>query len=82
MIGLSLPLAYPFLRLGRKNFILGSILIILGWYVQDISVEHSWLLWLGLGSSRLLFSGLYPNAPLVRGGFVWCGLGRTAISGI
>ena len=63
MIGLSLPLAYPFLRLGRKNFILGSILIILGWYVQDISVGHYWLLWLGLAPPDFYSLDYIPMLP-------------------
>ena len=63
MIGLSLLLAYPFLRLGRKNFILGSILIILGWYVQDISVDHYWLLWLGLAPPGFYSLDYIPLIP-------------------
>ena len=63
MIGLSLPLAYPFLRLGRKNFILGSILIILGWYVQDISVDHYWLLWLGIAPPDFYSLDYIPLLP-------------------
>ena len=63
MIGLSLPLAYPFLRQGRKNFILGSILIILGWYVQDISVDHYWLLWLGIAPPDFYSLDYIPLLP-------------------
>ena len=63
MIGLSLPLAYPFLRQGRKNFILGSILIILGLYVQDISVDRSWLLWLGLAPASFYSLDYVPLLP-------------------
>ena len=63
MIGLSLLLAYPFLRLGRKNFIFGSVLIILGFYVQDISVEHYWLLWLGLAPPNFYSLDYIPMLP-------------------
>ena len=73
MIGLSLPLAYPFLRLGRKNFILGSILIILGGYVQDISVDHSWLFWLGLAPPDFYSLDYIPMLPWF--GVVLCGVG-------
>jgi len=38
LIGLSLLLAYPFLGMGWKNFILGSILIILGLYVPETAI--------------------------------------------
>lgn len=62
LIGLSLLLAYPFLRMGWKNFILGSILIILGLYVQEISVDHYWLPWLGLVLYGVGLGGLvYPG---------------------
>ena len=82
MIGLSLLLAYPFLRLGRKNFIFGSILIILGWYVQDISVEHYWLLWLGLAPPDFYSLDYIPMLPWFGVVLVWCGLGRPALSRI
>ncbi len=75
MIGLSLLLAYPFLRLGRKNFILGSILIILGWYVQDISVDHYWLLWLGLAPPDFYSLDYIPMLPWFGVVFYGVGLG-------
>lgn len=63
MIGLSLLLAYPFLGMGWKNFIFGSVLIILGLYVQDISVEHYWLLWLGLAPAGFYSLDYVPLLP-------------------
>ena len=63
LIGLSLLLAYPFLGMGWKNFIFGSVLIILGLYVQDISVEHYWLLWLGLAPAGFYSLDYVPVLP-------------------
>ena len=63
LIGLSLLLAYPFLGMGWKNFILGSILIILGLYVPEISVEHFWLLWLGLAPPEFYSLDYVPLLP-------------------
>jgi uncharacterized membrane protein len=48
LIGLSLLLAYPFLRLKRANVILGLLFIIFGIYLQNISVGFPWLLWLSV----------------------------------
>ena len=63
LIGLSLLLAYPFLGMGWKNFILGSILIILGLYVPEISVEHFWLLWLGMAPPEFYSLDYVPLLP-------------------
>ena len=63
LIGLSLLLAYPFLGMGWKNFIFGSVLIILGLYVPEISVEHYWLLWLGLAPPGFYSLDYVPLLP-------------------
>jgi len=63
LIGLSLLLAYPFLGMEWKNFILGSILIILSLYVPEISVENYWLLWLGLAPAGFYSLDYVPVLP-------------------
>lgn len=63
LIGLSLLLAYPFLDMGWKNFILGLILIILGLQLPSISVEHYWLLWLGLSPPGFYSLDYVPLLP-------------------
>jgi uncharacterized membrane protein len=63
LIGLSLLLAYPFLGMEWKNFILGSILIILSLYVQEIRVDHYWLLWLGLAPPDFYSLDYVPVLP-------------------
>ena len=63
LIGLSLLLAYPFLGMGWANFIVGSVLIILGWQVQEISMDHCWLLWLGLAPPNFYSLDYVPLLP-------------------
>ena len=48
LIGLSLLLTYPFLGMGRLNFLWGTLIIIAGLYLPSLAVDHLWLLWLGL----------------------------------
>jgi uncharacterized membrane protein len=48
LIGISLLLAHPFLRLHGVNLIFGLFIILLGLYIQNRSVDFPWLLWLGL----------------------------------
>ena len=73
MIGLSLLLAYPFLGMGWKNFIFGSVLIIQGLYVPEISVEHYWLLWLGLAPAGFYSLDYVPLLP-------WFGVVRLGLA--
>lgn len=48
LIGISLLLAYTFLGLHSMNFVLGLLFILFGLYLQDLSVDFPWLIWLGL----------------------------------
>ena len=63
LIGLSLLLGYPFLRLHRANFIFGLLFILLGIYLQNISVSFPWLLWLGLAPADLYSVDYFPVFP-------------------
>jgi uncharacterized membrane protein len=47
LIGVSIILAYPFLEVRLPNVVLGIGCIILGLYLRNFSVDHSWLVWLG-----------------------------------
>jgi len=47
LIGLSIILAYPLLKYEKLNLYLGTILMILGWYLSTLRFDFSWLLWLG-----------------------------------
>jgi len=48
LISISILLAYPLLRLGRMNILLGLAAILLGLYIQELDVDFFWLIWLGL----------------------------------
>jgi uncharacterized membrane protein len=63
LIGVSLILACPFLRLGEANGFLGLLVILIGLYLQSVSVGYPWLLWLGLspvGFYSLDYLPLFP----------------------
>jgi uncharacterized membrane protein len=73
LIGLSLLLAYPFLRLQKANFIFGLLFILLGLYLQNISVGFPWLLWLGLTPAGFYSVDYFPVFPWF--GMILAGMG-------
>ena len=62
LIGASIVLAYPFLRLKLANVALGLICIAIGLYLHDFSAAHPWLAWLGIrpNSFMLDYWPLFP----------------------
>lgn len=62
-IGLSIILAYPFLRLRLPNLLIGLILIALGTYLNGRTFTFPWLMWLGLVPERLTSVDYYPLIP-------------------
>ena len=76
LIGLSLLLAYPFLRLQRANIIFGLLFILLGIYLQTVSVDYPWLLWLGLAPPDFYSVDYFPVFPWFGLILVGMGLGR------
>jgi uncharacterized membrane protein len=63
LIGLSLLLAYPFLNLQKANFVFGVALILLGKYLEGISVGFPWLLWMGLAPANFYSVDYFPVFP-------------------
>lgn len=81
LIGLSLLLTYPFLRLQRYNFIFGFLFILLGIYLQTTSVEYPWFLWLGLAPRTFYSVDYFPVFPWIGVILIGMGLGNLLYPG-
>ncbi|WP_292484578.1 heparan-alpha-glucosaminide N-acetyltransferase [Methanohalobium sp.] len=62
-IGISIILAYPFLRFKSMNLLLGLLFIFLGSYLQTFSVDFPWLLWLGFVPEGFYTFDYFPLFP-------------------
>jgi uncharacterized membrane protein len=62
-IGVSIILAYPFLKWRWPNLLIALALIALGAYLSGRTVTFSWLMWLGLVPERLTSVDYYPLLP-------------------
>ncbi|MFH1364209.1 MAG: heparan-alpha-glucosaminide N-acetyltransferase [Candidatus Aenigmatarchaeota archaeon] len=63
LIGLSIILAYPLLRLKYVNLVLGLILIYLGSLIQAVTYNQPWFFWLGTNQNFLLTVDYTPVIP-------------------
>lgn len=64
LIGLSIPLAYPFLRLEYWNLVVGLIVVAVGFFLlRNVWVDYPWLLWLGLQAEGIVSSDYRPLLP-------------------
>ncbi len=63
LIGVSLLLAYPFLRIHVANFIFGLLFIFVGLSLQNLRVDFPWLLWLGLAPMDFRSVDYFPLFP-------------------
>jgi uncharacterized membrane protein len=63
LIGVSLLLAYPFLRLNGANFVFGLLFILFGLSLQNLPVDYPWLLWLGLAPAGFYSVDYFPLFP-------------------
>ena len=62
-IGVSVILAYPFLRRRWLNLGLGLVLFVAGKIVQQFTVSGPWLIWLGLEPADHLYVDYFPLLP-------------------
>lgn len=67
-IGISIIIAYPFLKLerlklGGLNLIGGLLIIVAGLYLQNLSFGFPWLLWLGLTPEGFYTLDFFPLLP-------------------
>lgn len=73
LLGASIILAYPFLRLGRwVSLAAGLLLIGLGIYLDGLVVSFPWLIWLGIKQQDIYMVDYYPLLP-------WFGLSLLGI---
>ena len=63
LIGLSIILAFPLLRLRYGNLVLGTLFLLLGVLIGNIRVECPWLLWLGLVPAQFTSADYFPVLP-------------------
>lgn len=62
-IGLSIILAYPFLRFTYLNLLFAAPVIILGLYLFSTSFDFQWLLWIGLKPNGFYTVDYFPLLP-------------------
>jgi uncharacterized membrane protein len=62
LIGVSIILAYPFLRLKLANVALGLVCILVGLYLHGLNADQPWLVWLGIRPDFFMFD-YWPVFP-------------------
>lgn len=63
LIGISIILAYPLLKLRFGNLLLGIVSIALGIFINKVTVGFPWFLWLGLTPARFYSVDYFPLLP-------------------
>ena len=72
LIGISIIIAYPFLRFKNLNLFIGIIIIIFGIYLDSLIFDFPWFIWLGLQPSGIYSLDFLPILPWF--GFVLIGI--------
>ena len=62
-IGISIILAYPFLKFRFLNLLIGIIVILLGIYLNNFTFNFPWLIWLGLSPEYFYTIDYFPIFP-------------------
>lgn len=81
LIGLGIILSYPFLRLRFLNLVLGVVIILVGFLIENISVSYPWLLWLGIKYQGYLGVDYVPLLPWLGIFLIGIFLGNTLFPG-
>lgn len=64
LLGLSIILAYPFLKVNRWFSLVGGVLVIgAGIYLNQLVVSFPWLIWLGVNQAGIYMVDYYPLLP-------------------
>ncbi len=63
LIGISIILAYPFLKLRFWNLLIGIVFISLGIYLKSFTFGFPWLMWSGLMPERFYTVDYFPIFP-------------------
>lgn len=63
LIGFSIAVAYPFLRFKWVNFFLWMAFFVAGGFIQQVHVDTTWLVWLGLTPYRYTPVDFFPIIP-------------------
>ena len=63
LIGISIILAYPFLKLRSWNLLIGIIFISIGIYLKKLTFGFPWLIWLGFKPDIFYTVDYFPIFP-------------------
>lgn len=63
LIGISIILAYPFLRFPSWNLLIGLLLIFSGQYLNGLTFNFPWLVWLGFRPAQFYSVDYFPLLP-------------------
>jgi len=63
LIGFSMIFGQLFLKFKKVNLLLGLIIILLGFYLQNFRFDFSWLLWLGFIPRNFYTFDYFPVLP-------------------
>jgi uncharacterized membrane protein len=63
LIGVSILLAYPFLRLRSWSALIGILFIFIGWYFPNLGFGSPWLIWAGLAPKTFYSLDYFPLFP-------------------
>lgn len=77
LLGLSMLLAFPFLRSRWASFVVGLVAVGLGFYLNGLKMLSPWLLWLGVPQFGRHMVDYYPLLPWFGFTLVGVSLGLT-----